>query len=113
MFTDDLADPVRHFLSNQSNVREQKMFGRIAFMVNDKRCITAGTGRIMLRIDPAGLQEPPFKGFIYVDESELTDIKNLGDWLNKALRFNKQQPIEKIQAATTPSTTAGKSTKRC
>lgn len=108
MVTDDLADPVRHFLSYQSNVREQKMFGRIAFMMNDKRCITAGTGRIILRIDPAGLQETPFKGFIFVDESELTDIKNLVDWLNKALRFNKQQLIEKKQATTTPSKRRGK-----
>lgn len=123
---DELVDRVRRFLAHQPNVLEKKMFGRTAFMLNDKLCITAGTGRIMLRIDPAELEkllEMPgtsavtmknrvYKGFIHVDESELAEAKNLRFWLNKALIFNKQQLIQNKQAAANPSKKMRNATKK-
>jgi TfoX/Sxy family transcriptional regulator of competence genes len=52
-YNEELAERVREALAHLPKVEEKKMFGGIAFMVNDKMCITVGKDRIMCRIDPA------------------------------------------------------------
>jgi hypothetical protein len=52
-YNEKLADRIRKALAHISHVKEKKMFGGLAFMVDDKICLTAGADRIMCRIDPA------------------------------------------------------------
>ena len=52
-YNEKLADRIRKALSHVRNVKEKKMFGGLAFIVDNKMCITAGADRIMRRIDPA------------------------------------------------------------
>lgn len=104
--TDDiptLADRIRSALSSHSPVREQRMFGALAFMLNDKMLIgTWKGGGILVRIDPdrnAELQKRPGTstpemgagrsmgpGWIAVDE-ENADA-DLDFWITEALEFN-------------------------
>jgi uncharacterized protein (UPF0128 family) len=49
---EQLTDRVRKALARIRNVKEKRMFGRVVFMVNGKMCMTSGSDRLMLRIDP-------------------------------------------------------------
>lgn len=51
--SETLITRVREALAGVPKVKEKRMFGSIAFMVNDKMCISAGHDRLMCRIDPA------------------------------------------------------------
>ncbi|WP_436491332.1 TfoX/Sxy family protein [Chitinophaga sp. ARDCPP14] len=104
-YSEKLADKIRQALAQLPNVEEKKMFGRIAFMVNNKMCLTAGPGQMMCRIDP-GIHEEAikkegcrtvimkgreYKGFVYVNEEHLKTKRDFNYWLTLALEFNKQE----------------------
>ncbi|ANH80197.1 hypothetical protein A8C56_03665 [Niabella ginsenosidivorans] len=52
-YNERIADKIRQALAPITQVKEQKMFGGLAFMVNGKMCITIGNDQVMCRIDPA------------------------------------------------------------
>ena len=51
-YDEKLADRIRKALAHLPKVKEKKMFSGLAFMVDNKICITAGDSRIMCRINP-------------------------------------------------------------
>jgi len=104
-YSEKLADKIPQALAQLPNAEEKKMFGRIAFMVNNKMCLTAGPGQMMCRIDP-GIHEEAikkegcrtvvmkgreYKGFVYVNEENLKTKRDFNYWLTLALEFNKQE----------------------
>ncbi|MFX1705918.1 TfoX/Sxy family protein [Chitinophaga sp. CC14] len=103
-YSEKLADKIRQALAAVPHVEEKKMFGRIAFMVNGKMCLTAGPGQMMCRIDPAIHAEAvkkdgcrtvimkgrEYKGFVYVNEDHLRTKKDFNYWVTLALEFNKK-----------------------
>jgi TfoX/Sxy family transcriptional regulator of competence genes len=103
-YSEKLADKIRQALAHIPNVEEKQMFGRIAFMVNNKMCLTAGADRMMCRIDP-GIHEEAvkkegchtvvmkgrkYKGYVYVNEDHLKTKKDFNYWVTLALAFNKK-----------------------
>jgi TfoX/Sxy family transcriptional regulator of competence genes len=102
-YSETLAKKIRKALSHLHHVKEKKMFGGLAFMVNDKMCITAGPGRIMCRIDPDLHEEAikkkgcrsvimkgrEYKGFVHVDEEGIKNKKDFDYWIRLALDYNK------------------------
>ena len=102
-YNEKLADKIRKALAHLPNVREKKMFGGLAFMVDNKMCITAGADRIMCRIDPAIHQEAikrkgchtvimrgrEYKGYVDVKEDVIKTKKDLDYWVDVALDYNK------------------------
>lgn len=119
-------DNIRKALSKLPNVQEKKMFGRIAFMVNNKLCITAGAGRMMLRIDakefdqlsrlpatsPVEMKNRRYKGFLNVDESALQTNKAIRFWVEKALKFNAQQLTKHVASSSSQKKTPQKTSKK-
>jgi len=103
-YNEQLAMRVRKALEHMSNVKEKKMFGGLAFMVNDKMCITVSKDRIMVRIDPTDykdlikregtqtviMKNREYKGYIRISEDVLSDQKELNFWIKKALEYNRQ-----------------------
>lgn len=98
-----LADRIRVALSQLPEVEEKRMFGGLAFMVENKMCLTVGADRIMCRIDPA-IQEQAIKakgcrtvimrgreckGYVYVDEDKIRNQKDFDYWIGLALAYNK------------------------
>ncbi|WP_343701072.1 TfoX/Sxy family protein [Chitinophaga sp.] len=94
---------VRELIAAEENdVEEKKMFGGCCFMVNDKMCVCVRDSHIMVRLNPAGVEEAlelpgasqmvlngrTMKGYVYVDESALGTRKQLAWWVGKALAFN-------------------------
>ncbi|OZE80471.1 hypothetical protein CH305_13020 [Rhodococcus sp. 15-649-2-2] len=101
-----LADRVRDILSDQESLREQKMFGGLAFMVRDKMVVCVGTGNRALLVRVDGVREPEYlerdgtdhavmgqgrsmgAGWITVDANALTGETALEFWIAAALEHN-------------------------
>ncbi len=102
-YNESLANRIREALAHLPDVKEKKMFGGIAFMVNGKMSITVGKDRIMCRIDPGVHEEAikskgiqtvkmggrDYKGYIHIDEEVIKTKKNFDYWVQLALDFNK------------------------
>ncbi|MCM2389875.1 TfoX/Sxy family protein [Streptomyces albipurpureus] len=100
----DLADRVREFLSGEEQVREVKMFGSLAFMVNGKMAVAANpSGQLMLRCDPDRAEallerdgadvaemrgKEMGKGWIVIAEYGIESDQAFGSWMNEALEYN-------------------------
>ncbi|MCZ4521653.1 TfoX/Sxy family protein [Rhodococcus ruber] len=101
-----LAARIRDILSGQESLREQKMFGGLAFLVRDKMVVCVGTGNRALLVRVDGVREPEYlqrdgahhavmgrdrsmgKGWITVDADALTSEKALEFWIAAALEHN-------------------------
>ena len=101
-----LADRIRDILTERESLREQKMFGGLAFLVRDKMvvCVGAGNRALLVRVD--GAREPEYlkrdgahhavmgrdrsmgEGWITVDADALTNEKALQFWVAAALEHN-------------------------
>lgn len=102
-YDEKLAGRIRKALSHLTNVKEKKMFGGLAFMVNDKMCMTAGPERMMCRIDPAIHDEAikrigcqtvimkgrEYKGYVHVNKDSIQNQKDFDYWVSLALAYNK------------------------
>ena len=107
-FDEKLANRIRKALAHLPKVREKKMFGGLAFMVDDKMCVTAGADRIMCRIDPAIHEEVTkrkgcrsvimrgreYKGYVHVDKDSITNKKDFDYWIGLALEYNKEMRMK-------------------
>lgn len=106
-----LAERVRLQLAMVPNVEiyEKKMFGGIAFMVNDKMCINITKDRLMCRYDPGREEEvslrtgfqlmkmrgKTIKGYCYVNADGFEDEEALNYWVELCLEFNPRAKISK------------------
>jgi hypothetical protein len=98
-YSEKLAERLRQALAGIPHVEEKKMFGGLAFMVNNKMCLTAGKDRIMCRIDPDHHEKGcetvimggrTYKGYVHVNENNLKTKAALDHWVTLALAFNKK-----------------------
>jgi TfoX/Sxy family transcriptional regulator of competence genes len=99
-----LTDRVREAIGEVPRVKEKRMFRGIAFLVNNKLCMSVGNQELMCRIDPElydaclekegiralKMRGKAIKGWIYIHEDALKTKRNLQYWLNLALEFNKK-----------------------
>ena len=106
-----LADRIRQALAHISSVKEQKMTGGLAFMVNGK--LSVGVFRreyMLLRCDPEVTDElltrkgaqwaemkgkPMAKGWVLISSEGLTSQKDFDDWIGVALDFNRKRSQQK------------------
>ena len=102
-YNEVLVNRISEALVGIKNVVTKKMFRGIAFMVNDKMCITVSEHDIMCRIDPAIHEElvektgcrsmvmkgKELKGWVLVNEEAIKSKKDLDYWISLALSFNK------------------------
>lgn len=91
------------------NYTEKKMFGGVAYMVDDKMCVGIIKDNIMVRIDPEihkqSLEKPgcremdftnrPMKGFVYVTEEGFEKDSDLDYWVGLALDYNPKAKANK------------------
>ena len=101
-----LAERVREHLAQLPGlaVEEKKMFGGLAFMVNNKMCINVRGENLMCRFNPALLKEvaskpgftpmvmkgKEYKGYCYVKPAGFQNENDFEYWVNLCLAFNQQ-----------------------
>ena len=104
----EVADRVRSALSDRDHVREVKMFGGLAFMVDERMvvCVSGGGSDLLVRAAPerdaellqrAGAQRAEMgrgrsmgEGWITVDEEALENDEDLQYWMDVSLEFHAQ-----------------------
>jgi TfoX/Sxy family transcriptional regulator of competence genes len=100
-----LADRIRELIAaREDRVDEKTMFGGLAFMVNDKICVTTRDDRILVRLSPQDYEievhgegcRPmihsgrEMKGFIFVTGPSIQTTTGLRRWVNMALDYNAE-----------------------
>ncbi len=103
-YNEKLAEQIRKALAGKKNLVEKKMFGGIAFMLNDKMCIGVDKDDIMLRCEKEDTDEllkkkgakvfdlsggRPMKGWLLVSPEGTKSQKDFDWWLNKDIEGNK------------------------
>jgi hypothetical protein len=99
-----LAERVRKYLSEctQLPVVEKKMFGGLAFLVNEKMCVNVSGQNLMCRFDPARKEEMAgrvgylpmimrrklYEGYCYVEPIGFKKRQDFEFWINISLEFN-------------------------
>ncbi|HEV7147012.1 MAG TPA: TfoX/Sxy family protein [Pedococcus sp.] len=106
-YDSELADRIRDLLSEESGVREQRMFGGLAFLVNGNMAVSAsGHGGLMLHIDPARaddlVDEPHVRraemrgrimdGWLRVDAEVVATDADLRVWVDHGVTYARSLP---------------------
>jgi TfoX/Sxy family transcriptional regulator of competence genes len=105
-----LADRVRDALAAESDVREQKMFGGLAFMVRGHMCVGLLADELMVRVGPdgyddalrrAGVREMdftgrPMRGIVMVAPSALRG-RAVRAWVERGLEFVATLPPRAVK----------------
>lgn len=108
-YNEKLAEKVRNSLSGIEHVTEKKMFGGIAFMVNDKMCVGVDKDDLMLRCEPDmtdklllkkgvrmfDLSGKPMKGWLLIGPEGMSGKKDFESWIGIALEANKKIALSK------------------
>lgn len=109
-FNENLADKVRTALAGTKSLEEKKMFGGIAFLIDDKMCIGVNKNDIMLRCEKEETDEllkkkgakvfdlsggRPMKGWLLVGPEGTSSKKDFDWWINKAIEGNKNAAAPK------------------
>jgi hypothetical protein len=105
-YDEELADRIREHLEQEQGLTEKKMFGGLAFLINGRMAVAAGSrGDVMLRCDPADterlLLDPharPFEmrgremvGWLQLDASGLPEDV-LDQWIQRGVTYAKSLP---------------------
>ena len=97
-YDERLAERVREALKGR-DVREQKMFGGLTFMVSGKMACGLVGDTLMVRVGPdaGALARPhvramdftgrPMKGLVYVDPPGIKTTRQLQEWVSSGVQF--------------------------
>ncbi len=105
-YDEQLAQRVRQALTSQDGIREQKMFGGLAFMLHGNMSVGVEKDRLMVRCGPDRHQEAlarpharpmdftgrPMKGFVYVPLAGITSDADLQEWVQLGVDFALSLP---------------------
>lgn len=104
-YNSELADRVREWLANVNDItiEEKKMFGGLAFLVNDKMCINISHDNLMCRYNPEREEEvaekigflpmimrgKQLKEYCYVESIGFQKPEDFEYWMKICLDYNK------------------------
>jgi TfoX/Sxy family transcriptional regulator of competence genes len=106
-YDEELADRIREHLRDAPALREKRMFGGIAFLVNGNLAVSAsGQGGLLLRVDPAEtdqlVSESPARrfsmrgremaGWLHVGAEALAGDDELARWLSTGVARARSLP---------------------
>ena len=108
-YNEQLTKRVREALADVPKTEEKKMFGGVAFMVDEKMCVTVGDDEIMCRIDPEIHDEVvtrkgcstmvmkgrEYKGYVVISEEGYKKQSDFEYFIGLALEFNKRAKAAK------------------
>lgn len=105
-YSESIAQRVRASLLGRPDLREQKMFGGIAFLLAGNMCVGVLGDSLMARVGPEqygeALTQPharpmdftgrSMRGFVYVDPEGFAEDADLQAWLARCVRFAESLP---------------------
>lgn len=105
-----LAEKIRQHLKGTKNLNEKKMFGGIAFMINDKMCVGVDKDDMILRCAPEMTDEllkktgarhfdlsgkPSMKGWLLIGTDGTNNKKSFEFWMETGIEANKKATVIK------------------
>lgn len=108
-YNEELAFRIKKNLILQNiDFVEKKMFGGLAFMINDKMCIGIIKEELMLRVletnyedllkkdyvRPMNFTGKIMRGMVFVESEGLTSEKKLQEWINYGLEFAEKGVVK-------------------
>ncbi len=106
-YDEDLANRVRELLAEEIGVREQRMFGGLAFLIGGHMAVSAsGRGGLLLRCDPDETDELIGKrhasrfemrgramdGWLRVDPEGVRTKRELQRWVARGVAYARSLP---------------------
>lgn len=101
-YDEELAHRIRAALADRDGVREKRMFGGLAFLVDGHMAVAAASaGSLMVRVDPADadglldgdrvarmvMRGSELKGWLLVDPAALEDDEALAGWVARGVAY--------------------------
>ena len=100
-YDEELADRVRALLAGRTGVREQKMFGGIAFMLNGNMACGILRGELIVRVGKENLDDAltlpnarvfdmtgrPMRSFVYVTAEGIAGDDGLAEWTGRGIAY--------------------------
>jgi len=105
-YDEDLADRVRLLLSGLSEVREQKMFGGLAFMLAGNMACGVLGNELAVRVGKENLDDAlsqphsrpfdmtgrPMRGFVCVSATGVSSEEGLAEWAGRGIAYAQSLP---------------------
>jgi hypothetical protein len=106
-YDEDLADRIRELVQGEPNLKEQRMFGGLAFLVGGHMAVAAsGQGGLLLRCEPdrtddllaeagAGPMEmrgKEMRGWLRVDAAAVESDEVLSTWVERGVSYARSLP---------------------
>ena len=100
-FDELLADRIREALGDRSGIKEKRMFGGLAFLLNGNMAVGIVGDRLMIRFDktahefvlshrhvsPMDFTHRPMRGFAFVEKQGIATDEQLGQWVGFACDY--------------------------
>ena len=107
-YDEKLTGRIRKVLAKRKGLSERKMFGGIAFMIQDNMCCGVNNDDLAVRVGPEryeeALAEPharpmdftgrPLRGFVFVGPGGYRTEKTLAKWVQQATDFVESLPAK-------------------
>ena len=108
-YNEQLGERIKTLLSDKKvKFVEKKMFGGIAFMIDDKMCVGISKNELMLRVldeeynkvlllkhaKPMQFTGRIMKGFVFVEEEGFKTEEQLMHWIQYGLDFGKHGVVK-------------------
>ncbi len=108
-YDETLAARIRVAMADRPGVTERKMFGGIAFMLDDHMAVGVVGGELMARVGPDALARAlampdarpmdftgrPMRGYVFVGSAGVADDSALRGWIEMAADFVRALPPKK------------------
>jgi TfoX/Sxy family transcriptional regulator of competence genes len=108
-YDEELAERIRELAAGESGLREQKMFGGLAFLVNGNMAVAAsGQGGLLVRVAPDDsdalvtsgsaqlfeMRGRQMRGWLRVELESVRTERQLATWVDRALVFARSLPAK-------------------
>jgi TfoX N-terminal domain len=108
-YDEELAGRIRDLIAGEPGLREQKMFGGLAFLVGGNMAVAAsGQGGLLVHVDPeksdalvASSHARPFemrgremKGWLRVDADHVRTKRELAPWVERGAAYARSLPAK-------------------
>jgi TfoX/Sxy family transcriptional regulator of competence genes len=96
-YSEELADRIAEYLDSEPNLKQQKMFGGVGFLLNGHMAVGVSGDSLMARVGAesyeSALEEPgvevlgktgrPMRGWVLVTPSQITSDEGLAYWIDR------------------------------
>ena len=112
-YDEDLAERIRAALGDRDDVRVQKMFGGVAFMVASRMACGVVRNDMLVRVGPDGHEEAlaqphtrpmdftgrPMRGMVYVEPAGFATDVDMAAWVDRGVRAATAEGSKASQAS--------------